>query len=386
MKKYKGYMDGVKASDTLHRRLVELDASKKRPGLWKRYGAAAAALVLVAGLGAWGLSYGGGLAEAGHEIPDIVPEGEIIDAPDIAIEDPLETPEPGQKTLGGYEVPHDGMVAYYILLGIDYELSDTRSEMALDWDVPKGSVERELTQADLAALFGKEENLSVHLDWGGYELSGRAVWNEDGSLWGFWVNGSAGEHDHFELAVGVGMIPPTCIVDGDDVVTEVWDVPVTAWGYNGEYGCDRRVEFMNDGLGYRFDITGTDGSQTELLVSRLVRWLIVEGLETDAITSNGAVLSHPWEADPNYSVGEPNWNDGGVDTPAYDPDEAMDPSYNAPVASLDPFAGGGPGEELPVPPDEVPEEDVIVPADPGLWAEGTAVDDTELDLEAEEPN
>ena len=45
MKKYKGYMDSVKASDTLHQRLTELDAPKARPAVWKRYGAVAAALV-----------------------------------------------------------------------------------------------------------------------------------------------------------------------------------------------------------------------------------------------------------------------------------------------------------------------------------------------------
>lgn len=387
MKKYKEYMDEVKVSDTLHQRLAELDAPKKRSAAWMRYGAVAAVLVLVAGVGAWGLSrHGGGLAEAGHETPDIVPEGEIVAVPDIAVEDPIETLEPGQKTLGGYEVPHDGMVSYYVLPWIGYEMSDTRTEMALDWDVPRGSVERELAQADFAALFGKEENLSVHLGWGGYTLTGRAVWNEDGTLWGFWVNGDAGEHDRFELAVGVGMIPPTCIVYGDDVVTELWDVSVTAWGYDGEYGSDRRVEFTNDGFGYRFDVTGTNGAQTDMLVSRLVRWLIVEGLETDNLSSDGAALVHPWEADPNYSVGEPNWDDGGVDTPAYDPDEAADPAYNAPAVSLDPFAGGQPGEELPVPPDGIPDEEIVVPADPGLGAEGDAVDDTDLDLEAIEPD
>ena len=54
MKQYKEYMDGIQASDTLHRRLTELEAPAKRPAAWKRYSGAAAALLLVCGLGGFG--------------------------------------------------------------------------------------------------------------------------------------------------------------------------------------------------------------------------------------------------------------------------------------------------------------------------------------------
>ena len=33
MKQYKEYMDGIQASDTLHRRLTELEAPAKRPAV-----------------------------------------------------------------------------------------------------------------------------------------------------------------------------------------------------------------------------------------------------------------------------------------------------------------------------------------------------------------
>ena len=56
MKRYSDYMDKIEVSDTLHQRLVELEPPKKRPAAWKKYGGLAAALVLVAGVGAWGLS------------------------------------------------------------------------------------------------------------------------------------------------------------------------------------------------------------------------------------------------------------------------------------------------------------------------------------------
>ena len=56
MKRYKRFMDGVRASDTLGQRLRALKEPKKKPA-WTRYGAWAAALVLVFGLGGYGLHY-----------------------------------------------------------------------------------------------------------------------------------------------------------------------------------------------------------------------------------------------------------------------------------------------------------------------------------------
>ena len=337
MKRYKDYMDGVEASDTLHQRLVGLETPRKRPAAWKKYGAAAAALVLAAGLGAWGLSQSQGGWDA--LMDNFRPNGswedlidhfdpaigtaevgrEEIGEPDIAYEDPGHAPEPGMKTNGGYEVVHEGegpdtMVSYYFLPYIEYGMAKDVSQMALDWDVPQGSTTRDLTRADIAALFGREKTLSDHLAWGDYELSGWAAWYGDGSLWGVFLNGDKGERDRFELAfVTGGRYPPTCIMYGDGVANEIWDVSVTAWGYDGPNGYDRRVEFLNDGCGFRFDLTAADREQAEMLVSRLVRWIAVEGLELDTLTDHGAVPAHPWEADPNWSVGEPIYEENMPD-------------------------------------------------------------------------
>ena len=73
---------------------------------------------------------------------------------------------------------------------------------------------------------------------------------------------------------------------------------------------ERRVSFLTDSYGYRFEMSSGDPDLTEELVSRLVRRVIDGGVAADRLSSEGAVLAHPWEADPNYSVGEPNWNDG----------------------------------------------------------------------------
>ena len=339
MKRYKDYMDAVEASDTLHQRLVELEPPQKRPAAWKKYGAAAAALVLVAGVGAWGLSRGGWNALMDHFEPavEVAPEIADIPAPDIAWEDPDHVAEPGMKTNGGYEIVDGEMAAYYLLPYIEYGMTKNVSEMALDWDLPQGSTRRDLTRTDIAALFGGEKNLSDHLAWGDYELSGWAAWYEDGSLWGAFLRGYKGEQDRFEFAFVTGeQYPPTCIMYGDGVTNEIWDVSVTAWGYNGPNGYDRRVEFLNDGCGFRLDLSASDREQAELLVSRLVRWIAVEGLKQNALTSDGAVLAHPWEADPNYSVGEPNYEDGVPDedgaaqTTPYDPNVAAEAKSPAP--------------------------------------------------------
>lgn len=359
MKQYFEYMDDRQVSDTLHQRLLGLEAPTKRPAAWKKYGGMAAALLLVCGIGAWGLGHGGWDALAGRFQPASHPESVDQGRPDIAPEDPGASVEPGMKTIGGYEVQQGEMVSYYMLPYIEYGKAGSQTQLALDWDVPPGSVKRELTQADFAALFGGEDALSTHLGWGGWEITGWAAWKADGSFWGAFINGYKGPLDHFELAFTAGdVLPPTCIAYGEDgVVNQIWDVPVTAWGHDGRDGCDRRVEFLHDGYGFRFDITGSDVDSTCNLVSRATRLILVDGVAADSLTADGAVLAHPWEADPNYSVGEPTWNDsvdgydadcpycvdGTVHTHPYNPQEALDPSYNAPgKGEDDPGAGSLP--------------------------------------------
>lgn len=315
MKRYQTFMDGVKAPDTLHQRLVELKQPGGRPAAWKKY-ATAAALALVVGLsgyGAWTAHINSRRAPlpsypSGYQ--GVYPEVGGVSEPDIALVEPGDAAGTGRRTLGGYEVAEGGMAAYYVLPYIDYGEVEG-AEMALDWDVPPGSVKRDLTREDIAALLGGEDALTTHLDWGGYELTGWAAWCEDGSFWGAYVQGHGGELDHFELAVTAGQMPPTCIAYPGSVEQEINGVTVTADKHDGAYGCSRRVSFMKDEYGCRFDLTGTDRERAEERVSRLVRQIIDGGVGADRLSSDGAVLAHPWEADPNTGVGEPNWNDSG---------------------------------------------------------------------------
>lgn len=316
MKKYMEYMDGIEVSDTLHRRLLALEPPVKRP-VWVKYGAVAAALALVCGLGIWkAVQYfrvvaPTELAAFALTEPDA----------DITLVEPGDVTEPGMKTIGGYEVwgedrGPDTAVTYYVLPYIEYGMPRNQMEVCLDWDVPAGCVKRDLTREDFAALLGGEDTLSTHLDWGGYELSGWAAWYEDGSFWGAYLYGHAGPLDHFEFAVTAGALPPTCIGYPESVEQEIWGLTVTADGHDSVAGpgggvdaSDRRVSFMKDGFGYRFDLTGVSRALAEERVSRLVRWAAHR--ELGALSSDGAAPAHPWEADPGVSVGEPNWDDGG---------------------------------------------------------------------------
>lgn len=320
MKKYKEFMDGVKAPDTLRQRLTELETPEKRSIPWKRYGAMAAALALVCGLGglgAWAMranSLDGPIPPYPSNYQGTQPEN--IDVPDIAQADPGDLTEPGQRTLGGYDVTEGTMSVHYVLPYIEYGEAGNPSRYALDWDIPQGAHKRDLSQEEIAALMGGEDALSTHLDWGGYTLTGWGAWYEDGSFWGAYINGEEllvpGPANSFEFAVTAGQLPPTCIAFPEQVEQDIGGVTVTANSYETAAGSSqlekpvsiRQVSFMKDGNGYRFDMRSGNSELAEKMVSRLVRQVAQEGLALSAI--------------PAY--------EGGVM-----PSEALDPSDN-PVA------------------------------------------------------
>ncbi len=349
MKRYRTFMDGVRVSDTLHQRLRELKNPGKRPVPWAKYGTMAAALALVCGVTFMMVNPALAKTRQPASAPENVGPGE----PDIATAEPVGSAEPAPHILAGsYEVTRDGVTTSYLLPYIIY--GDTGgAETTLDWDVPPGAVKRELTGEDIAALLGGEDVLADHLAWDGYQLSGWAAWYGDGSFWGAYINGvlgyAGGAADQFEFAVTAGQLPPTCIAYPGSAEQNISGVIVTADKRDWEthifdwptYIHQRRVSFLTDGYGYRFEMSSGDPDLAEELVSRLVRQVIDSGVAPDRLSSEGAVLAHPWEGDPNTGVGEPNWNDGvpDQDTPAYDPREAADPPYNAPAGYTCPTCG-----------------------------------------------
>lgn len=359
MKRYFEYIDNVNVPDTLHQRLLHLEEPRKHTPAWKKYGAAAAALALVAGVGGYG-AWAAHINSLDSPLPPY-PAGyqenrPEMAQPDIAPAEPGDVAEPGMKTIGGYEVQQGEVVSYFMLPYIEYGRTDggVTGKISLDWALGEGFTEGPVSQEEIEALLGGEDVLSDHLDWGGYELFGWRYDRADGTPGLIMISGHKGELDHFVFSLMYGELPPTCIAYPESVDQEIWGVTVTADKYDGPVGSTRRVSFLKDGWGYCFDLTSTDTEQAEQLVSRLTRWIIVEGLALDAITSDGAAPAHPWEAGVSDSVGEPNWNDGADDfdadcpycvdgtphTHTHLPKEALDPSYGAAKGPDDPGAGG----------------------------------------------
>lgn len=304
MKSYKSYMDRITVSPALHEKLQNPVEPKKTRPPWRKYGVLAACLALVLGVGIYRVAQWHALEE-NFRFDSEPPMQTSSEAIDLAPEDP-DYAEPGMKTLGGYEVQEQiagvDVTTYHILPWIDYGTvsGETATAAMFDWDIPKGSTRRDLSREEIAALLGGEDVLSTHLDWDSYQLTGWAAWYEDGSFWGAYLNGWAGPLDHFEFAVTAGTLPPTCIVLPGSAEQDIWGVMVTADGFDSEAGCNRRVSFMKDGMGYRFDLTSTDTAQArfdltgtaraEELVSRMVRQIIAEeGANPDAITADGSI-------------------------------------------------------------------------------------------------
>ncbi|MCI8808196.1 MAG: hypothetical protein HFF20_08935 [Oscillospiraceae bacterium] len=385
MKRYQKFMDGVKPSDTLGQRLRALKEPKKKPA-WTKYGAMAAALVLVCGLGWYGLDYWQAVVSRQR----FLERAQVYHTEGVPAQpEPDESMEPAAHMFAGsYEVTKGGKTASYLLPYIDYgDTGLSEVQTALDWDIPQGALKGDLSRNHIVRLLGGEDVLSTHLDWDGYELSGWTAWLRDGSFWGAYIQGYQGPLDHFEFAVTAGRLPPTCIVYPQSVEQNICGVTVIADKHDGNGACSRRVSFMKEDHGFRFDLTSTDAEQAEVLVSRLVRWVTEGGKDWTAdgmaltvlgkedvlgeefITCNVCGQSFPKEnvsahvhtfhgadRDPIYSkenvvcevcgetypkmeekahaysvhgVGEPNWNDGA-------PAVSADHSYVAPAVSAQP--------------------------------------------------
>ena len=310
MKKYKEYMDGVTVSDTLHEKLRNLEQPKKKPQVWKKYGAMAAALVLVLGLGSWGISRMGGpeLGQTAEGPVDSMPAiGESVTEPSVMPPVPMPN-SPGMEMMGGYEVNYGESVAYYYLPAINY--GEVENEAVVDIALPVGVTNRDLTTEEIEALFGGETNLVSHLNWGDYEVGAYAVVNRDGSLWMLCVYGSKGDTglEHFSLEVSPGQLPPTCTLYAQSELNNIWERDVYAERYDSVIGSSRRVSFVDREYGYRFEITGIKGGEIEELASRLVRFII----------AGGGLRFAPDSAEPVPPVGA-----GEMNTPAYEPPDPV---------------------------------------------------------------
>lgn len=353
MKHYTEYMDKIEVSDTLHQRLVELETPKKRPVAWKKYGAAAAALVLVAGVGAWGLSRGSWSALEHNFNPsaaEVAPEIADVPAPDIAFEDPSGVTDPGAHTGGGYEVVHgdkddpNTMVSYYLLPYLNW--ADANDSSMMDYSLaPPSAIHRDASLEDVLAFAGGEKAMADHLLWDGLDWGGMVWFLEDGTPCAAFLHGG-GNSLSFSLEVMKGGKVPSCIVLPDEYYeTSQWQgVEITAVKNGGyavidgvELNENREVSFFYDGVGYKLTLYADDTQRADELCARFVRYAVDGGFHLYALSD-----------EPIYEEDLPN--EDGVQTNRGLPPE------DAPTVNI--LHPGDPGYVEPFPaPDGVPDGD-----------------------------
>ncbi|WP_160663237.1 hypothetical protein [Colidextribacter sp. OB.20] len=290
MNNYSSYMKRQEISTETHERLLNLGPTgRRRSPVWARYGALAACAALIIGVGVWRLA------------PGRAPANDLKSAAQFA---PGYEPKPGEKDVVGPEdlapgssAALDGLPALdsdyksdglpRINYGLSAEESRESAKISMDYAAPEDSTSRELTRDDVIALAGGAEALE-QLGWGGFEFTGRIIFDGDGKVWQMFL---AGKQDDFffELELAPDAIPLTCVITEPHAVTEVWGVEVTARrsGIHGE-GPDREVwmpesrevEFIANGVGCRFTLYGLEGQggEVEEMVSRFVQQSVLEGL------------------------------------------------------------------------------------------------------------
>lgn len=336
MKKYKDYMDGITSPDTLHEKLKHLNSTPKKSQSWRKYGTIAAALVVVLGLGGWGLSRVSS-NELGGEIPAVAPETAVSEpaiVPGKAPPVPMPN-SPGMEMMGGYEVRYgegeNATVAYFCLPYIQY--GEGEEQATVDMALPVGVFRRDLTAEEIAALFGGSNNLISHLDWNDYTIYAHAMLNRDGSLWMLCVTGIKGDTglEHFSLEVMPGdFMPADCTFYPNSVLNNIWERDVMASSYDGEFASSRRVSFEDRGYSYRFSIVGADVEAITERVSRLVRWVIAgDGLRFAPASAEpippagGEQTTLPY--DPNAAVSQ-GPDVGPIPTPTPTPVPTIEPN------------------------------------------------------------
>lgn len=275
MKYYQEYMDSVGVSPEFHEKLTHLTAPQ-RAIPWRKYGAAAAALVLIVGLGAFGINR---LGNSGQDavLEDSTEIGEVDvfeDNTDIGYRDDIANEgktgveDDAPATIGSYEVADGETVSCYLLPSIVYGWADYMQTTDVGWSWGKT-----LTKEEIFTLLGGEEALSVHLDWDSTSLDGYAALSEDGSIAQVELSGLSPDGSCFTLSLAPDKLPVTCALYPEAEVNQLYGVEISASGFDWEDSSVRRVSFLTGGQGYCFEISGSDSQALELLVSRFVRYV-----------------------------------------------------------------------------------------------------------------
>lgn len=286
MKRYVEQMDRAEVSDELHERLMGLSCPK-RTVPWKKYAAAAAALVLAVGAVdvGWRAMGRDGSINGTMEIGQIEPAIET---------DTIGFGHGGDSwdTDGGYEVVSGEMTSYYLLPAIVYN----KESMGVTADyslAPTGAVSREAERADVQAMLGKTD-MAAHLLWGDDLVWGGTIWYDENGTACAAALYAEGAGVSFDVEILAGGAVPDCIAYPDEAyertnflgaeITGVKNIGYQVREDGTELRESRRVSCVADGIGYKMTIYGIDGETVEAMCARFIRYAVAEGFDLAALS------------------------------------------------------------------------------------------------------
>lgn len=281
MESYKSYFDCQTVSPELHEKLLAIGRQprterRRRPlsPAWKKWAALAACCVLVLGAGQ--------LLSDGPFIRGVFAASPSESGTSSGLE-----PSPGGGGQGeaGFhsflvEGPEaEGTSSLPAIPYINYQSVDGRPAVNADLSrhFLEGSFSVDLTKEEVQNIFwgpagrpeGVEGDLPWMLFWGGYTLSGSALYSGEGEL--LWVTLQGDNTDQeisFTLTLRPGELPFQCGLYSDLETTHVNGTPVTGWSrredLNGDGVPDARCvsEFMAGEVGVRFEAACTAGEDS----------------------------------------------------------------------------------------------------------------------------
>ena len=186
------------------------NGQKKSPGPWKRWGAlAACAAVLLGGALLWR-------------------PWRLTEQTAAPTEPPAPTSATASEALAETNAPSEPLP--------ELVFADGGCDAALDIALPKGYFIRELTDAQIAAIWGQDA-----LSWEGAspDVSGKVIYDETGTPWVVKLD-AALNGETLRLELSPGRLPPQCMVVEGSETCDFYGTAVTAHAY-GDYAT---VDFL----------------------------------------------------------------------------------------------------------------------------------------------
>ena len=284
MKKYNEYMDGLEASDELHRRLMDLKAPVKKAIPIRKYAAIAAALAVIIG----GLSLAMDRYDRGRD--DIPRSDHDLGTEDKQLPDRSGPSEPGSTEPGILEP--GAPEPYPVLTFIDATGLPTAM---MDYTLgPWDAIIRDAEAADIEQMMGREGFSALHWPEVG-NFHGTLWFTADGTPCGVFLRGE-GEDVTVELEMLVGYEVPSCIVWPKDhySYTQLDGVEIRAF----DMGENRlEVSFLTDNVGYKATFSGE--SDTRGYAAAFVWYAIEGGIDFSGLSAEG---SHPLISAPSNTL------------------------------------------------------------------------------------